>query len=196
MEAHQLINQDSGDTERYTPSYIIEAVRDTMGEIDLDPASCAIANERIKATRFFTKEDDGLKQEWRGRVWLNHPFSKGEEICKNPDKCKKKCCVKRGHHCKERVPSNAEWIDHLMQQFRLGWTSQFCCITFASLSERWFAPLQDFIRCEPYERVNYHFPDGSLDDQVPKGSVITYGGPHPERFKAAFKHIGWIRGPV
>jgi len=61
--------------ERGTPSYIIEAAREVMGTIDLDPASCATANEVVRAARYYTKEQDGLTRPWFGNVWLNPPFS-------------------------------------------------------------------------------------------------------------------------
>lgn len=76
MTAHQQINQTSGDVEYYTPPAIIAAAYLVLGTIDLDPASSATANERVKAVRIFTKADDGLQQEWHGKVWMNHPFGK------------------------------------------------------------------------------------------------------------------------
>jgi ParB family chromosome partitioning protein len=48
-----------------------------MGGIDLDPASSAIAQERVQATTFHTIADDGLTKRWSGRVWLNPPYSNG-----------------------------------------------------------------------------------------------------------------------
>src|SRR6266702_3408421 len=72
-------NEDeSGDddyNEWFTPPEIMEAVRDVLGTIDLDPASCPEAQKTVQAKTFYTKEQDGLAQEWRGRVWLNPPFS-------------------------------------------------------------------------------------------------------------------------
>jgi hypothetical protein len=76
MNNAQLIHQDSGITEYYTPLPIIEAARRVMGGIDLDPASSAAANARVKADEFFDKDHDGLLWVWHGRVWLNSPFSR------------------------------------------------------------------------------------------------------------------------
>lgn len=66
----------SGENEWYTPSVYIEAARATMGSIDLDPATCQVAQETVKAAKFFTIADDGLSREWFGNVWLNPPYSK------------------------------------------------------------------------------------------------------------------------
>ena len=66
------IVHNSGNNERYTPEYIIQLARKTMGKIDIDPASCKIANELlVKADKYFDKETNGLLQEWNGKVWLN-----------------------------------------------------------------------------------------------------------------------------
>ncbi len=66
---------DLSDDEWFTPLEIIEAVRDVLGTIDLDPASCIEAQATVRAKRFYSIADDGLKQEWRGRVLLNPPYS-------------------------------------------------------------------------------------------------------------------------
>jgi phage N-6-adenine-methyltransferase len=39
----------------------------------LDAAATA---ENAKCARYFTREDDGLAQEWTGRVWLNPPYGR------------------------------------------------------------------------------------------------------------------------
>lgn len=56
----------------YTPKEII----DSLGEFDLDPATCLDAMRiNHSAKKFYTKEDNGLTQAWEGRVWLNPPYS-------------------------------------------------------------------------------------------------------------------------
>ena len=67
-----------GSNEWYTPRTLIEAVRSFYrGRIDLDPASCAVAQQVVQARRFYTVADDGLVQAWRGRVWCNPPYARG-----------------------------------------------------------------------------------------------------------------------
>lgn len=58
--------------EWYTPKEIIRS----LGEFDLDPATSLDAYRLNKSAKnFFTADDDGLKQKWFGRVWLNPPYS-------------------------------------------------------------------------------------------------------------------------
>lgn len=66
-----------GEVEHYTPAYLTDAAREVMGGIDLDPASNDTAQAWIRARAYYTKDDDGLAREWRGRVWINPPFRSG-----------------------------------------------------------------------------------------------------------------------
>lgn len=77
IEEHKKphVVNNSTDNEWYTPEHYIELARQVMGSIDLDPASNDFANETVKATEYYTEEDDGLKQEWFGNIWMNPPYS-------------------------------------------------------------------------------------------------------------------------
>ena len=60
-----------------TPVPYVEAARQTLGRIDLDPASCLTAQRDIKAHQWYgpgsPHGEDGLSQDWRGTVLLNPP---------------------------------------------------------------------------------------------------------------------------
>ena len=60
------VSNNSGENEWYTPAEIIEASRRTMINIDLDPASSDKANQTVKASKYFTIEDDdrGITYYW------------------------------------------------------------------------------------------------------------------------------------
>lgn len=69
------VTNNSTDNEWYTPERYIELARQVMGSIDLDPASNDFANETVKASQYYTEEDDGLEQDWFGNIWMNPPYS-------------------------------------------------------------------------------------------------------------------------
>jgi hypothetical protein len=164
--SHKLINQDSGKVEYYTPSFIVEAARQVMGSIDLDPASSSIANNSIKATRFYTINQPSLELPWIGNIWMNHPFSR---------------------------KNNYEFINKLLHEVKEGNVKQACCITFAATSEKWFRPLLTFPQCYLFGRTNYILPDGSQKVGVTKGSVVTYIGPNNDKFREVFSKYGAVK---
>ena len=66
--------------EHGTPPHIVEGARNLMGGIDLDPASSAFWNKRVRAKKFYTEKDDGLAQPWKGRVFLNPPGDRSGKL--------------------------------------------------------------------------------------------------------------------
>ena len=67
------VHFSSASDEWPTPRAYFDIVSREFGPFDLDP--CATP-ESAKAPRFFTKADDGLAQEWHGRVWMNPPYGR------------------------------------------------------------------------------------------------------------------------
>lgn len=150
-----------------TPMFVIEAVREVLGRIDLDPASSAAANVRVGATRFFDGiERDGLKEDWHGRVFMNHPFSRA---------------------------GNRKWIAKLAAEYASGRVTQACNITYVATSEVWFQPLIKRPQCFLYPRTQYILPDGTETKMVPKGSVVTYFGRTPKLFTRVFAKYGEVK---
>ena len=78
MIAH--VGYNSGDSEWFTPQEYIVVARKVLRNIDLDPASNAIANEVVGASQFFSIEENGLTKPWRGKVWMNPPYK--QPMCK------------------------------------------------------------------------------------------------------------------
>ena len=144
----------------YTPGDLIELATAVMGEIDLDPASSAEAQEVVKAGAYYTQEVDGLAQQWHGRVFINPPYTAG--------------IVDR-------------YADKLVAEYTRGSVTEAIWLCDNSADTRWFATLADhasvilFLR----GRVKFWAPDGSGGVKIGsplKGQVLIYIGPTPDQF--------------
>jgi len=74
MRQEKLFNmqQESiSSNDYYTPAWIFEAM---AVEFNLDVASPPGGINWIPAHHYYTMLDDGLSQDWFGRVWMNPPF--------------------------------------------------------------------------------------------------------------------------
>jgi len=102
MKQSMKLLTSSQTNEWYTPPIYIEAVREVLGGIDLDPASCAAANEWIQAETYYTELDDGLSKIWRGRTFINPPFGK------------------TGVKSNQEIWANRLWHHHMMKEVSAG----------------------------------------------------------------------------
>ena len=83
-----------------------------------------------------------------------------------------------------------------MDEFTKGNIRQACCITYAATSEAWFKPLLFYPQVFLIPRTNYILPSGKPKPGVTKGSVVTYFGPHLDRFYEAFHLYGVVKEAV
>ena len=153
------------DNEWYTPAKYIEAARAVMGSIDLDPASCALANEVVKADTYYTKENNGLELPWYGNVWLNPPYS-------------------------QRLGS--KFVDKLIETYDNGEIKQ-AIMLLSSLSgdSRYFQPCWNYLICMHRGRI--HFYNGNSNkDSSRHGSLFVYIGSYEQRFTQIFSQFGTI----
>jgi len=72
MTLYETDMSDTSDEYPTTPD-LWRPLADALGGFDVDPAS-GCENNAIAET-CYTKSDDGLAQQWSGKVWLNPPFS-------------------------------------------------------------------------------------------------------------------------
>lgn len=96
------VNHAESHPEHPTPRSIVEAAREVMGRIDLDPASTKEFNRVVKAAKFYTKEQDGFAQDWE---WMK-PDIGTQTIFLNPP-------GSRSPNGGPSGPSCHEWLDKL-----------------------------------------------------------------------------------
>ena len=180
LSAHQAIHQ-SKSQEWFTPMLYINAVRDVMGGIDLDPASCAAANKRIKAAAFFDRAANGLECGWYGRIWLNPPYGRTG-------------AWKDGKWNPRAGDSNAKiWTEKLLQEWNLGHVSQAILLVNAVPGQKWFQPLFDFPICFTNHRIRFiSGKSGKVQSQPTHSNAFVYLGAQLEQFYMIFNTFGTI----
>jgi len=157
--------QWTGDPESYTPKRYVEAAREAMGAIDLDPASNEMAQQVVRATIFYDEEDNGLVQDWRGRIFLNPPY---------------------------KHPLVTQFIDKLCDEYETGHVSAAVLLTNNATDTRWFhraAKLAAAV-CFTAGRINFYKPDGKTLTQPTNGQAFFYFCADRSAFVHAFSEIG------
>jgi hypothetical protein len=168
---HQLIHS-SASNEWYTPAKYVEAAREVLGGIDCDPASCPQANQTVRATTFYSKEDDGLAQSWYGRVFLNPPYGKtaGE--------------------------SNAGiWAAKLLTEYEAGRVEAAILLVNTVTGNEWFTPLKRFPMCLHDGRIKFIDAEGQQQESPTNSNVFIYLGSNPQAFRDIFGRFGRVVGP-
>lgn len=150
--------------EYYTPEKYIEAARRVFGgSIDLDPASCEKANETVKATKIYTKENSGFNEYWEGNVWMNPPYSKGVI-----DK----------------------FVDKLTSS---GGVTSWIVLVPARTDRKWFEELAAFSDAIVFTNHRVKCLRNGVDDTSgpTSGSAFFYRGNDTKKFCEEFSQFGW-----
>jgi DNA N-6-adenine-methyltransferase (Dam) len=174
---NEIAFPDTGKSnEWYTPSKYIEAARSVMGSIDLDPASCELANRTVCASNYYTKEQNGLVLPWYGNVWLNPPF--GRQNPSETDHGGGKSLIQL-------------YISKLITEYKKGNINEAVLLTMPKTDTAWFQPLWEFPICCADHRVLFIRPKGLEAGQM-FGTCFVYLGPNEQAFITHFSPFGRI----
>lgn len=169
-ELWQAANFSSESVEWYTPARYLEAVRQVLGDIDLDPASNQQANATIGAKKFFTQDDNGLRKKWSGRVFMNPPYGKTEE----------------------GKSLASAFCNKAIEEYEAG-NIDACIILINSLhSQAWQAPLYTHTVCFVDHRIQFISGDGQTNKNPTFQNIFVYLGTDVEKFSAAFAKFGYV----
>ena len=158
----------SGCWDWYTPPEIIEPARRALGgTIDFDPASCAAANQVVRASRFFTKADDALRREWPApaRIWMYPPYAH---------------------------PLIDQFVDRFIADIARG--SSGIVLVNSATDTRWFHTLLAGASaiCFVLGRVAFIDTDGSHRGKPLQGQTVFFFGADDAAFCEAFAPIGKV----
>ena len=156
----------TGENEWYTPEQHIELARQVLGTIELDPASSHVANQTVKAERFFSQETNGLEKEWAGNVWLNPPYAQ---------------------------PAIAQFADKMVAEWQSGRVTAAIVLTHNYTDTAWFQTLARAAAaiCFTRGRVRFVSPAGELAAPT-QGQAFFYFGPETDIFADVFGQIGFV----
>lgn len=156
----------TGENEWYTPEQHIKLARQVLGTIELDPASSHVANQTVKAERFFSQETNGLEKEWAGNVWLNPPYAQ---------------------------PAIAQFADKMVAEWQSGRVTAAIVLTHNYTDTAWFQTLARAAAaiCFTRGRVRFVSPAGELAAPT-QGQAFFYFGPETDIFADVFGQIGFV----
>ena len=156
----------SHEIEWYTPRIYVEAVREVLRQIDLDPASSATANRTVCAGRFFSLSDDGLTQAWFGKVFLNPPYVH---------------------------PTIMQFMQKLVDEISAGRVTEAIAITANFTDTGWFHLAVTAADAICFTRGRIAFVDPTGNRKAPThGSLVFYFGSNVARFAQVFSKFGTV----
>ena len=150
----------------YTPPHIIELVIQVLGEITLDP--CADDGRHIRAAKHYTFDDDGLKQPWYGKVYMNPPYS-------HP----------------------GLWMKKLQLEFETGNVDEAIALVPAATDTNWLSPvLKTQPVCFWKGRIKFLGQDYQPKLSARQSHVLVYWGNNWQKFREVFEDYGVVYFPI
>lgn len=195
-----LAQHSSITNEAYTPAVITEPARAVLGAFDLDPASCELGQQQVKATRFYS--ENGLFLPWAGRVFLNPPGGKLHPETLQP------FIPGKGWSAAAGLSSAAVWWANLHAQWVAGCVESaiyvcFSLSVFRTAQAEGPAPPYMFPMCVPSMRINYDKVVNGLrvpTKEAPADTAIIFLPPRGvdnsaqlARFEQHFTPLGRVR---
>lgn len=161
------VSHNSGENEWYTPAGYIEAARAVMGGIDTDPASCAQANETVKADKYYDSKADGLTKKWHGRVFMNPPYAQ---------------------------PLIANFAKAVAAKFANKEITEAIVLVNNATETEWFNEMIKHASaiCFPNGRIRFVNKEGKPGGAPLQGQAVLYFGSKIQKFISEFKGFGWI----
>ena len=159
------VTNNSGCNEWYTPERYLDLAREVLGEIDLDPASCAFANETVKARLFYSEDDDGLTKPWHGRVWMNPPYSADLVL---------------------------KFAEKFVGEYNDGNVTEGIVLVNNATETAWFASLVSAATAVCFPRGRIRYQSQNRESLAPlQGQAFLYFGENGDTFLQVFSEIGW-----
>ncbi|BAS55295.1 hypothetical protein NIES2135_54310 [Leptolyngbya boryana NIES-2135] len=154
--------------EHYTPPELLELVYECFSPlgIELDPCSNAHGEEaNVKASQYFTIEDDGLAQEWNAKtVYINPPYS-----------------------------DVAAWVDKVVTEQDRNNIGDVLLLVKADTSTQWFAQIWESATAVCFLKKRVRFINAESEgNAAPFASAIAYFGSEIDRFYYAFESAGSV----
>lgn len=126
-KSSMAVHFSSETPEHYTPREIIDAAIACMGGIDLDPCSNSKSNPNVPAATHYTREDDGLSQQWRGCVYMNPPY--GREI--------------------------DDWVAKLVSEYEAGNVTEAIALVPSRTDTQWWQRMREYHVCLVSGRLKF-----------------------------------------
>lgn len=161
----------TGNYEWYTPSVYVEAARNVLQAIDLDPASCKLANKTVKAKRFYSESNCALDKPWKGRIFLNPPYGRG---------------------------IIGDFCEKLLSEIHCGNVTHAVVIVNSCTDTKWWQGIAEVssLLCFPLGRVKFETPNNDNTSATLDPTTIFYYGSRKKQFSENFSQFGLIFPPM